>query len=252
MKFLLLFIVLLHGFKAYCDPPIPVKVGMYPFAPFVMVENESISGMSMDLIDAMNRVQSTYTFEPILIPPKRRYQSYKDGHYDIIFYESKAWGWEDIYIDESNVYQTGGEVYVALNAPARDQSYFDDLKEKKIIGIVGFHYGFAGFNANESYLVKTLNMILTPNNTRNFNLLLKGRGDVAIVTKAYLQRYLLDFPELKSKLLISEKLDQEYQHTILVRPKSQPNVNEINSYLDDLKSKGEMTKLLTKYGLPVP
>ena len=53
----------------------------------------------------------------------------------------------------------------------------------------------------------------------------------------------------KSKLLISKKLDQEYQHAVLVRPNIRPSVDEINSMLENLYRSGILEKLWKKYGI---
>ncbi len=249
MKLLLFSLILLSSYTL-ADDAITVSVGMYPFAPFVETTGVGKEeGMTLDLIIALNKLQKKYRFEVIRIPPKRRYQSYKDGHYDVIFYENKAWGWQDIPIEASKVYQSGGEVYVALKKPERGQEYFSDFREKRMMGILGFHYGFADFNSDEKYLVEHFQMQLSRDNDKNLTMLLKGRGDIVVVTKAYLQRYLLNNPLAKKKLLISEKLDQEYQHTVLVRPELDPSVDDINRMLEALDASGALTKLLIKYGI---
>lgn len=250
----LIFLLMILSSPVIAEERIKVNVGMYPFAPFVESSigknnEQKTSGMTIDLIAALNQSQNTYYFEAIKIPPKRRYQFYKDGHYDVILYENKAWGWDGIDIDESKSYQKGGEVYVALNKPGRGQEYFDDFTGKRMMGILGFHYGFSGFNASEDHLMKHYYMHFSYDNLKNITLLLKERGDIAIITKAYLQRYLTNNPEHKSKLLISEKMDQEYQHAVLVRPGIRPSVDEINSMLETLYQSGVLTKLWKKYGI---
>jgi hypothetical protein len=37
-----------------------------------------------------------------------------------------------------------------------------DFNNNNMIGILGFHYGFANFNSGEDYLIKEFNMMLTP------------------------------------------------------------------------------------------
>ncbi len=243
-------ILLLISSSCLAVKPVYVSVGMYPFAPFVETKGSGGEvGMTLDLVTALNKAQNKYHFNTVTIPTKRRYQSFNDGHYDVIFYESKSWGWQDIKVDVSQVYQKGGESYVALKKPGRDQSYFEDFSGKRMIGILGFHYGFADFNADEEFLRNNFNMLITADNDKNMNLLLKERGDIAVFTKAYLQRFLLENPDNTPLLLISEKLDQEYKHTVLLRPGISPNIDEINTMLDQLKETGEMNKLLKKYGL---
>jgi polar amino acid transport system substrate-binding protein len=252
MRFNTVFILLFTS-SCFAAEPIAVSVGMYDFAPFV--ESKGLLGevgMTLDLVAALNKSQQKYHFNTQLIPPKRRYQSFNDGHYDMIFYESKSWGWQDINVDVSDVYQLGGEVYIALKKQGRNQKYFSDFNNKNMIGIYGFHYGFANFNSDEDYLIKEFNMMLTPDNDRNIKLLLKERGDVAVVTKAYLQRFLLVNPSVKPRLLISDNLDQVYNHTVLLRPGILPNIDEINAMLNDLQKTGEMKKLFEKYGINQP
>jgi polar amino acid transport system substrate-binding protein len=253
MRFNTVFILLFTASSCVAAEPIAVSVGMYGFAPFVESKGSlGEVGMTLDLVAALNKSQQKYHFNTQLIPSKRRYQLFNEGHYDVIFYESKSWGWQDIKVDVSDVYQQGGEVYIALKKQGRDQKYFSDFNNKNIIGILGFHYGFANFNSDEDYLIKEFNMMLTPYNDRNIKLLLKERGDIAVVTKAYLQSFLLVNPSVKPRLLISDNLDQVYNHTVLLRPSILPSLDEVNGMLNDLKKTGEMNKLLKKYGINEP
>ena len=250
MKILIVILALISSSTVLSQQPVTVMVGMYPFAPFVeQDDSDSASGMTPDLVVALNRNQKKYVFKTVLIPPKRRYQSYQRGDYDVIFYENKAWGWQDYDVEVSKVYQKGGEVYVALKQSGRGQEYFERFDDKRMMGILGFHYGFADFNADEKFLHSKFDMSLSLDNDRNLIKLLKQRGDVVVVTKAYLQRYLKNYPGVKEYLLISEKLDQEYNHTVLLRPDGNISVSEVNQMLDDLTSSGEMKRLFDKYGI---
>ena len=173
MKFFATFIIFLSS-SVLSQEPLEVTVGMYPFAPFVEQKGlNGTTGMTIDLISALNRSQKKYFFHAILIPPKRRYQFYDRGDYDVIFYENKAWGWQDYAIDVSKVYQTGGEVYVALKHFSRGQEYFDRFDDKRMMGILGFHYGFADFNADEKFLYNKFNISLSQDHDKNLMTLLK-------------------------------------------------------------------------------
>ena len=70
-----------------------------------------------------------------------------------------------------------------------------------------------------------------------------------LITKAYLQNYLKNYSGVRERLLISEKLDQEYNHTVLVRPDSVVSIAEVNQMLDDLVMSGKMKVLFEKYGI---
>lgn len=253
MKYVAALVILLAsglGMATESQSPIEVKVGMYPFAPFVeFTKDQQYEGMTVELIQALNELQNDYQFIPVSISPKRRYQAFNDGEYDVIFYESLQWGWEGIEIDASDVYQTGGEVYVALKTENRTQSFFSDFSKKRMVGMLGYHYGFADFNADEDFLRQTYRMLLTWNNQKGLDLLLAKRGDIAVVTQAYLKRYLLQHPELKNRLLISDKFDQKYQHTALVRPNIQPSVQDINRMIKTLQQTDAWHGLLSRYGI---
>ena len=253
MRLNTLFILLLTTSSCFATEPLAVSVGMYEFAPFVESKgSQGQVGMTLDLVAALNKSQQKYHFNTQLIPSKRRYQFYNDGHYDVIFYENKSWGWQDIKVDVSEVYQKGGEVYIALKKQGRDQKYFSDFNNKNMIGILGFHYGFANFNSDEDHLANEYNMMLTSYNDRNIKLLLKGRGDIAVVTKAFLHNFLLLHPSVRPRLLISDNLDQFYNFTVLLRPGILPSIDEMNAMLNNLKKTGEMNKLLEKYGIMEP
>ena len=228
-----------------------IKVGIYPFAPFVESDEKTgkSKGMTLDLLTLLNKQQQEYHFVPVLISPKRRYASYKNHEFDVIFYESRKWGWQNIDILESEVYQTGGEVYVALKEPQRDQRYFEDLSGKRMVGMLGYHYGFAQFNSDENYLRTNYNMILTWDNNKALDLIHGRRGDIAVVTQAFLKRYLLRNPEHRPNLLISEKKDQEYRHTALLRPNISLSLPMLNDMIRQLRKQPEWQGLLSDYGI---
>ncbi|GGY57768.1 ABC transporter substrate-binding protein [Bacterioplanes sanyensis] len=229
-----------------------VAVGVYPFAPFVEMtgdEDQPFQGLTIDLLALLNNKQQKYRFEPVMISPKRRYQAFLSGDYDLLFYESKDWGWGNIDIDTSAVYQRGRELYVALADPEREQSFFDDLSRHRLIGILGYHYGLAGHNSDEDYLRKHYNMLLSWDHRRNFDLLFERRGDVLIVNQSYLDRYMSLYPERAKRLLLSEKSDQLYRHTVLVRPDNDPSVETMNALLEQITQDGSLARLLEQQGI---
>ncbi len=205
--------------------------------------------MTLDLISALNKYQSKYEFNFTLTSPKRRYLSFQQGKFDLIMFESIDWRWQKLDIEASKVFLKGGEVYIALNKPGRGQEFFSNLKQKKIAGILGYHYGFAGFNADELFLRKEFNIHLTNDHEGSIKLILIERDDIAVVTQSFLSIYLIRNPTVKSKILISEKMDQKYSHTILVRKGSQPSVAEINQLLNGMKKQGVLQTIWEQYGL---
>ncbi len=124
-----------------------VKVGGYGFPPFVD-KNAPNGGLAPSFVEALNNMSSEHTFTFVPTSPQRRYDHFRDGHFDMIMFEMPIWGWEsqNLSYETTPVLLEGGEVYVAHKANASDQSYFDWLYDKSLVGLLGFHYGFAEFN----------------------------------------------------------------------------------------------------------
>ena len=72
-----------------------------------------------------------------------------------------------------------------------------------------------------------------------------------MLTKEYLNYHFLTSPEDEARLLISDKFDQIYRHTILVRKNHKLTIQYINDLLAQMKRKGTLTPLWEKYGLEV-
>ena len=226
-----------------------VIVGGYPFPPFVESTDGMFEGLTLDLIKEFNKFQKQYRFSFHPTSPKRRYSDFDKGMFDMLFFESIQWGWQEKDITASRVFLKGGEVYITRASPEKDQRYFESFTGKSLIGYLGYHYGFANFNSDETNLRKNFDITLSNSHKRNIQMILKKRIDIGIVTISYLNRYLMNHPENKNQLLISSKLDQVYHHTILIRKNNTPDVHEINRLLDEMKKAHVLSDLFRKYGL---
>jgi len=242
-----LFILLFVGNLSAAEQ---VNVGGYIFPPFVEQDDKgNVYGMTLDLIDALNKVQNEYRFSFVLTSSRRRYLAFEQGEFDALFFESALWGWQDTHIEATEVFLKGGEVFIALASNAKTQDYFNSIKNKSIAAMLGYHYSFAGFNSDPDFLRSTFDIQLSTDEKLNIQLVLLGRMDLAIVTKLYLDKFIIDNPSAKSKLLISQKMDQKYKHTILIKKSSNLNIAKMKRLLDKLIQTGEYSKLLQKYGI---
>lgn len=230
-----------------------VKVGVYHFPPFMVVRGtqssstdqvQAASGVIIEMLQAMNAFQDEYHFETFITSPRRRFTDFREGMYDVSMFDSLAWGWEGLPVEATNVFLRGGEVYIAQSKPGRGQEFFSSFEDKRMIGVLGYHYGFAAFNADSDYLRKKFKMQLTPSNLGSIRMILAGnRGDIAVVTKSFLAQYLGNHPEHRDELLISERMDQEYHHTIIVRKGVSPGAGELNSLLESMRQAGKLQPL---------
>ena len=226
-----------------------VRVGGYVYSPFVENMDGKFVGISIDIIKKMNALQDDYVFKFIPTASKRRFNDFERGAFDLIMFESIHWGWAGKSVEKSDILLQGGEVYIARAMPGRDQSYFDDFSGKRILGYVGYHYGFADFNTDEAFLKKQFNLTLTMTLEGNIRSVAAGRADIAVVAISFLKKYLHPHPEIGEKLLISQKLDQQFNHRMLMRSNMRPTIDEINALIQKMKDNGALNKIFESYGI---
>ncbi|AWK87083.1 ABC transporter [Azospirillum thermophilum] len=238
---------------ATCLPlPLPasaatlVRVGAYEFPPYL---SENREGLTPGLLSLLNAVQSDYRFELVVTSPQRRYDDLTQGRFDMMAFESIAWGWQDRPVEASRVFFRDAEVFVAKAGPGVDQSVFDRLEGKSILGRLGYHYAFAGFEADPKLLESRYNTRVTVTHEGNVRSVAAGRATLAIVTRSFLTRFLHDNPDLAGKLLVSERPDQVYEHTVLVRRGAPVDVAWVNGMLDRLEADGRLAALWQRYGV---
>lgn len=226
-----------------------VLVGGYSFSPFAEKVDGKFEGIALDVIKEMNALQDTYVFKFVPTSSKRRYRDFDHGDFDLIMFENIQWGWAGKSIEKSDIFYQGGEVYIASAVPGRGQDYFNDLKGKRILGYLGYHYGFANFNVDEAFLKQQFNANMTITHEGNIRSVAAGRADIAVVTISFLKKYLHHHPEVAEKILISQNLDQQYNHTMLMRSNTPPTIDEINALIQQMKDEGIFTNIFESYGI---
>jgi polar amino acid transport system substrate-binding protein len=223
-----------------------VKVGAYEFPPYVV---ETGPGVTQALLDLLNVSQNEFRFELVATSPQRRYEDLEQGRFDMIAFESLAWGWRSRSVDATRVYLRDAEVFVAKAAPGVDQSFFDTLDGKTILGRLGYHYAFANFNADPKALETDHHTRVTVTHEGNVRNVVAGRATLAIVTRSFLTRFLKSNPDIARKILVSDRVDQIYEHTILVRRGAPVTVAWLNALLDRLDAAGKLDALWISVGI---
>ncbi|HET6719840.1 MAG TPA: transporter substrate-binding domain-containing protein [Rhodocyclaceae bacterium] len=228
-----------------------VRVGGYEFAPYVEIQDEKPTGLTIELIDQLNRVQDRFDFQFELTSPRRRYEDFSSGRIDVIFFENPEWGWtaRGIKLGSSREFLRDSEVFVALAASGRDERYFAALNGRSIAGIYGYHYAFAKFIDDPKILEQDYRMSLVYSNFASIQLVLSGRVDLAIVTRSYLDRFLRENPQDAARLLVSKRTDQIYSLRALVREQAPISVEEIEVLLGKLRKRGTLDKLWRAAGV---
>lgn len=203
-----------------------VNVGGYNFPPFSTSNGKS--GIVYDLIQKLNKSQTKYKFVFSHTSPSRRYRDLKNRKIDLIFFEDELWGWStsNIPYQKTSILLNGGENFVALAKPDRDQKFFDTFQGKKVRAIFGYHYNFADMKTDPEILRKK-GISLGQTDEENVNDLLNERVDIIVINSFNVESLLKSRPGLASKLLISSKKDQIYQLRILLNDNSPVSATEI-------------------------
>ncbi|ROQ44478.1 amino acid ABC transporter substrate-binding protein (PAAT family) [Marinobacter sp. 3-2] len=233
-----------------------ITVGVYHFPPIASVDdNGEPTGLLGDLLQELEQANPTVSFRVFYTSPKRRYLDFEAGLYDVIFFESPGWGWTKRNVDISRPILADEELYVALKKPGRDDSFFDDLEQRSIVAISGYHYGFTGYETDNSVLEQKFNIEFSDSHSRNIKLIKADRpsvAEVAIVSHSYLQRHLAGHPEDWDKLLVSREPDQRYQLSIIARKGGAASADEMLRLLAPLVDNGRYRQLVENWGLQLP
>ncbi|WP_175389619.1 ABC transporter substrate-binding protein [Pseudomonas sp. C2B4] len=237
-----------------------VRIGAAHFPPYtVRPETGADTGLLPQLVEALNALQSDYQF--VLVPTSipRRFGDFKQGRIDMAIFENPAWGWKDIPRTDVDMGLEDAEIFVAQRQPegrpVREQDYFSDLAGKRLALFSGYHYEFASFNAEPKYLTTHYNATLTYSHDSNLLMVLRGRADIALVTRSYLSDYFLRNLKVADQLLVSDRVDQVYHHYAILRPAAPITGEAFGKLLQELRDNGQMLKIFDPYKIavvPVP
>jgi ABC-type amino acid transport substrate-binding protein len=229
-----------------------VRVGSVYFPPYVFKPEQSQGAALLpQLLDALNRQQADYHFvtHPTSIP--RRYRDFEQGRIDLAIFENPAWGWQPIAHSVVDMGLEDSEVFVARARPGRQQDYFSTLGGKRLALFSGYHYAFAGFNAEPEFLRTAFNASLSYSHDSNLLMVLHGRADIALVTRSYIGDFLRRHRQYSGQLLISERVDQRYLHHVLIRPGSPISAEQFAGLLEQLRQNGQLADIFGRYQIVV-
>jgi len=233
-----------------------VRVGAAHFPPYtIRPENGADTGLLPELVEALNALQTEYQF--VLVPTSipRRFGDLKEGRTDMAIFENPEWGWKDIPHTTVDMGLEDAEIFVAQREEGRQQDYFSDLKGKRLALYSGYHYEFANFNADPKFLADTFKATLTYSHDSILLMVLRGRADIALVTRSYLFDYLKRNEKVADKLLVSQRIDQVYHHYSILRPAAPITGEAFGKLLQELRDNGQMLKIFEPYKIalvPVP
>lgn len=229
-----------------------VRVGAAHFPPYVIKANaQEPTGLLPQLLQALNQAQSDYHFVMLPTAIVRRFGDLQRGRIDMAIFENPAWGWQDVDAAAVDMHLEDAEVFVARREVQRDQAYFEQLQGKRLALYRGYHYGFAGFNSDPQYLSQTFNANLGHSHDSNLLMVLRGRADIALVTRSNLYDFIERNPEHASSLLVSERVDQVYRHHAMLRRGAPISPARLGELLEQLHVNGELARIFSPYRISV-
>jgi ABC-type amino acid transport substrate-binding protein len=227
-----------------------VKVGGYEFAPYVEVDAAGrASGMSVDFVKLLNESQDRWNFVFVPTTPPRRYTDFAEGKFDLVVFEDLAWWKSEPNMRTSKVLVRSGDRYIAQARQGRGKEFFQDFASRRMVGTRGYHFGFANGASDPDLLQKQYRMQLVSSHGAGIEMILRDRGDIAVVSDGYLGWYLQRNPEARAKLLLSDKYDVEYDLSVLVRDGAEPSPAELDVLFGKLEQQGKIAALLVRYGI---
>ena len=229
-----------------------VRVGAAHFPPYtVRPERGDDIGLLSQLLNALNQLQSDYRFVPVPSSIPRRVRDFERGRVDMMMFENPAWGWQAFAHTAVDMGLEDAEVFVARQQPDRQQSYFDELNGKRLALFSGYHYAFAGFNPAPKFLADSFGATLTYSHESNLLMVLRGRADIALMTRSNLIKMLRCDPQVQAQVLVSERIDQIYRHYALLRPEAPIQSGQFAQMMQKLRDNGQLKAIFAPYKIAV-
>lgn len=238
-----------------CEPVFAaqkVQVAAVHFPPYVIKPESGVQqGLLMQLTEALNQAQDDFEFVLRPASVNRRFADLQQGRLDMVIFENPDWGWQGIAGARVDMGLEDAEIFITQSVPGRNQDYFADLTGKRMALFHGYHYGFAGFNSDPAWLAEHFKAMLTHSHDSNLNMVLRGRVDIAPITRSWLGARLQEQPQLRTQLLASEWVDQVYRHYAILRPQAPISPERFQALLQQLRDNGRLSQIFEPYGIVV-
>lgn len=222
---------------------IPVKVGAYEYGVVYYFENGEPNGIVPILIKMLNDIQTEYDFQLAETSSRRRYHSIEAGEVDLVLLESSQWEWQEFDVSFSDTIVREKDLYVALAERSDLDQLFADVTSYPMLCVLGFHYGFANYNADPEYLRQNFDVLLRYNENEVLNGVLAGEAPLGVVSAGSLARQFVADPLLRDRLAISPEPDAIYDLVSVVSNSSAIRIENFNELIDQIHATGEIERL---------
>ena len=231
-------LLMVGGQAAKANEPVQVKVGAYEYSDVFFYENGQPKGLVPQLITVLNDFQEEYEFRLVETSSRRRYQGLTAGEFDLLLFDSAKWDWQEFEVQFSDPLLIESDLYVALADGEDPEALFSNVTFHPILCVLGFHYGFADFNADPVFLEDNFDVLLRYNEQEVLNGLLAGEAPIGIISAGFLTTKLNEQPELREKLVFSELPDAQYDLVAVMSGNSAISREKFNQLIAKVKASG--------------
>ncbi|WP_152630736.1 transporter substrate-binding domain-containing protein [Thalassospira sp. HJ] len=223
--------------------PVPVKVGAYEYGVVYFFDDGKPSGMVPSLIRLLNDLQDEYAFELVETSSRRRYRSVTNGEVDLVLLESPKWEWEQLDVLFSDPIVQEQDLYLTLSGRGDAEMLFSDVTSYQMLCVLGFHYGFADFNADPEYLRGNFDVMLGYNEKEVLDGLLAGEAPIGVVSAGFLALEFGANPDVRDQVTIASQPDATYDLVSVLSDNSAISLEQFNQLIAELHDEGEVERL---------
>ena len=229
---------------------IVIQVGMGIRPPFL--DASGTSGAGVDILVALNKVQSKFKFVHRFIPAMRTQESIARGWVDISMWDNPKWGWKDGEVSPSKALVASRDVYITRKSATKTQAFFEKITDKKLAVVNGYHYKIFKFENAPKLLDQLYDVSLVGSEEAVIKKVLANRSEVGIVSETALNWYFKQHPEASASILVSDKSDTQYKRYFLIADETTIKVEELNRFLKIADENQLLTPIYHYYRLPKP
>lgn len=248
----LAFFVVASSYSAFAqsDEPAMITIAAYEFPPYYSSRaDQHILGV---IVQSLNESQNNYRFEIQEIRPTNRYSALlSKGCCDLMLFESLSWGWN------ANPEVLGGPVlsrgterlYAKSSRVESGEVEFTVDGTKKVGGVLGYHYRFAGFSTVREVLELDFNVYSSDSQASLLNMLANERLDLALLTDEYVNWLQLRQNRNVALLFPNPEIDHSYTTQIIFNPRMARQQDNILRLFDELHEAGRLPMIFNDFGL---
>jgi len=226
------------------EPKVEILVGYTPAQPPFAVDARG-NGLVADLLAAMSRHSSIYSFKARVLYAQRASQALSDGILDIVAFQNKSWGYDVPGVEQSLVLVKDRGAYF------QNPGNTVQIGEGLLGATRGFHYAFADFSSEK--LATMPNVLLAVNEQDVVNLVLHRRVDYGVASESLLKWHARHGLEKGgSRLEVLDKTDARVERMFVILPASEIAKAHLDQLLLEMEEQGRLAEIFTAYGLDVP